>query len=192
MNNLVSSTDVVYGFGSNKYNKLGLNKKKQLFDILTGLRIHERRRRHFLLNRTGNFVDLWQGSNKEIIQKEKPSVIKNKPPGDDPVVDIIMGRDHSIFVTERGFLYSIGRNSEGQRGLGHERSCPDLTLLPCPQNSTASKARVAAHNFLTCISTTNLNESNDQEYILFCGTRYLEKEQKEIERQKSSSIQSIR
>jgi len=55
MNNLVSSTDVVYGFGSNKYNKLGLNKKKQLFDILTGLGIHERGL-SFLLNRTGHFL----------------------------------------------------------------------------------------------------------------------------------------
>ena len=55
------------------------------------------------------------------MQKEKPSIVKNKPSGDDPVIDIIMGRDHSIFVTERGFLYSIGRNSEGQRGLGQQR-----------------------------------------------------------------------
>ena len=54
------------------------------------------------------------------------------------------------------------------------------------------QAKIAAHNFLTCISTTNANESSDQEYILFCGTRYLEKDQQEIERQKSSSIQSIR
>ena len=86
-------------------------------------------------------MDLCLGSNKEILQKEKPNIVKNKPSGDDPVIDIIMGRDHSIFVTERGFLYSIGRNSEGQRGLGHERPCPDLTPLPCPRNPNASPVR---------------------------------------------------
>lgn len=38
---------------------------------------------------------------------------------DDHVIDIVCGQDHSLFLTQRGHVYSCGLNTDGQLGLGH-------------------------------------------------------------------------
>ena len=39
-----------------------------------------------------------------------------------PIVDVAMGPNHTVLVTDKGHLIAMGRNSEAQLGKGHARS----------------------------------------------------------------------
>lgn len=47
----------------------------------------------------------------------------------DPVVDMVCGHDHSLFLTEAGRVYSCGNGADGQTGLGHFNVCGNPTLV---------------------------------------------------------------
>ena len=166
-NTVVATTEALYAFGSNKQNKLGLNKKKQLFDMITL-------------------------SNTEVVQKDRPSQVKHVLVGH-KIINIAMGREHTVFLTRNGNVFTIGRNSEGQRGLGHCRPCSDITLLPIPRLENRvflQTLKIAATSFLTAVAI----QSRDQENILFCGTRFISKENGEVHNSNrlSDSSNSIR
>lgn len=45
------------------------------------------------------------------------------------IVNVVCGQDHSIFITEKGNLYSCGWGADGQTGLGHYNNCHIPTKL---------------------------------------------------------------
>lgn len=57
-------------------------------------------------------------ANKTINRIDPRRLIGN----DDAVKDIVCGLDHSLFVTEKGKVFSCGWSADGQTGLGHFNS----------------------------------------------------------------------
>lgn len=85
---------------------------------------------------------------------------------------VSQGREHTLFLTCSGSLYSLGRNQEGQRGLGHQRQVNDLTpmLIPKIDNKPIRTIlKISTSNFM---SAAVAQLQGDQEVVLFCGTRY--------------------
>lgn len=49
--------------------------------------------------------------------------------GNDKIIDIHCGQDHSLFLTNEGYVYSCGWGADGQTGLGHYRSTGKITRV---------------------------------------------------------------
>ncbi|ESO99540.1 hypothetical protein LOTGIDRAFT_213485 [Lottia gigantea] len=44
------------------------------------------------------------------------------------IVDVACGRNHTLFLTEKGQVYSVGENKYGQLGYGHQNATSNLPL----------------------------------------------------------------
>lgn len=68
---------------------------------------------------------------REILKEDKilgSSIVNNiKRLGDEEVIDVCCGQDHTSFITQNGKVWTCGWSSDGQTGLGHTVS----TFTPC-------------------------------------------------------------
>lgn len=78
------------------------------------------------------------------------------------VLDIAVSANHSIFLIEGGYVLTIGKNANGQRGLGH-CNCVDLPTLV-----TGIKDKYIKR--VQCSLTYSVVFSDDN-VITFWGTR---------------------
>lgn len=72
---------------------------------------------------------------------------------DSRVIQVACGQDHSVFLTEKGSVYSCGWGADGQTGLGHHNkaSCPlpvggDLAGVKVRQVATYGDCSLAVSN----------------------------------------------
>lgn len=45
------------------------------------------------------------------------------------IVNFSVGANHSAFLTSSGYLITMGKNDEGQRGLGHTKLIVEPTIV---------------------------------------------------------------
>ena len=136
----------IYACGCNRSNKLGLSKGKSIIDIFTN-------------------------KPNQIHMKDTPTLLRVFS-SSQRVRQISQGREHTLFLTTSGTVYSLGRNNEGQRGLGHQRPVMEPTPMQIPKiddKPIRSILKVATSNFM---SAAVAQLSGDQEVVLFCGTRF--------------------
>lgn len=50
-------------------------------------------------------------------------------PKKEPIMTVVAGRDHSIFISQRGRIYVCGSNAFGQLGINETKECATPVLL---------------------------------------------------------------
>lgn len=82
------------------------------------------------------------------------------------VVQITSGDQHSLLLTNRGRVLSIGDNSLGQLALGDDEQCSALQVIPVKEylekNDSVIRVQTFAANPITLIFT-------HQKHVLICG-----------------------
>uniref|UniRef100_A0A1A9X1P6 Uncharacterized protein n=1 Tax=Glossina brevipalpis TaxID=37001 RepID=A0A1A9X1P6_9MUSC len=70
---------------------------------------------------------------------------------------------HTLLLVEGGYILTLGCNSSGQRGVGHCRPLPIVTLVESIQNRYLTNCKCNDHCSLVC---------SDDNVVTFWGTRY--------------------
>ena len=81
-----------------------------------------------------------------------------------PIVDVAMGPNHTVCLTDMGKLISFGRNSEAQLGRGHARSVTGPDFVKAMQNKEVT--------MVSCGATFTVVGTNEN-VIYFWGTRFI-------------------
>lgn len=61
--------------------------------------------------------------------RQLPNEVSLEPFGDNKIVDLVCGQDHTFFITENGRIFSCGWGADGQTGLGHYNNCSRPSLV---------------------------------------------------------------
>jgi len=78
-----------------------------------------------------------------------------------------------------GQLFTMGRNSEGQRGLENSRSMIDCSPIQIPKidgKNVQSITHIATGSFMTCIAAkigSDPENEPEEQVVLFTGTSFL-------------------
>ena len=82
--------------------------------------------------------------------RDRPAQIKSL--SNHRIRQVSQGREHTLFLTQSGQIFSLGRNSEGQRGVGHTREVTEMTPVTIPQidgRPLRTILKIATSNFMS-------------------------------------------
>lgn len=82
--------------------------------------------------------------------RDRPAQIKSL--SNHRIRQVSQGREHTLFLTQSGQIFSLGRNSEGQRGVGHTREVTEMTPVTIPQidgRPVRTILKIATSNFMS-------------------------------------------
>ncbi|XP_067827514.1 uncharacterized protein [Heptranchias perlo] len=134
----LTDTDSLLACGNNQYNKLGLNERRGLLMQMT-----------VLFART------------DVEGRKVPTVVKTLR--NHRVRDVVLGPSHSIVLVEPGYVYTFGRNTEGQLGTGNTKPYKVPMHVKQLQDKTIT--------MISCGETFSVVGTDDNN-ILFWGTKY--------------------
>ncbi|CBY22026.1 unnamed protein product [Oikopleura dioica] len=153
----------MYVCGSNRDNKIGLQKRSML--------------------------DIFRLGHSRIPPYKDTPILSRQLNSNQTISKISQSRDHTVVLTSTGKedsrfiitsqLFTMGRNSEGQRGLENSRSMIDCSPIQIPKidgKNVQSITHIATGSFMTCIAAkigSDRENEPEEQVVLFTGTSFL-------------------
>jgi alpha-tubulin suppressor-like RCC1 family protein len=86
----------------------------------------------------------------DTVDREDPVELKCEHFIDDKVIEIACGDRHTMFVTQKGFLYACGHNFNYQLGLGHNNSMITPVIVDNLKHKKIDRAYCGSRHTVVC------------------------------------------